>query len=264
MSWSEVKYAVNSTLGTDRFTSLDQVLINSFGGHQMFTENGTFVVPAGITEIYISACAAGGSGTKGGSSYGGAGGKAGEFIIRERVIAVPSETFTIIVGNGNTVITGENSYSKTLIANLLMGSAPNDLLGFRAGYDATNAYEIYKDSPPTGVSSNGLPGYGGAFGFGGGGGCGSAGYTSTYYPSLGGAYPNLDASYYSNKSPNRVASLVNGGDAVVSKQSSSYTDCSAGANAGGYGAGGGGGGRSYDGGKGSPGMVFIEWGGLRR
>ena len=53
-----------------------------------------------------------------------------------------------------------------------------------------------------------------------------------------------------------------GGDSINSRSSSGGSNGEA---AGGYGAGGGGaGGSSRIGGKGSPGMVFIEWGGLRR
>lgn len=269
MSWSEVKYAVNSTLGTDRFTSLDQVLINSFGGHQMFTENGTFIVPAGITEIYISACAAGGDGAVGSDSAGGAGGKAGEFIIQERVTVSPGEMFTFTVGSGNTIINSESSYTKTLIANSIMAATTINFLGYKTGYNATIG-GIVNDSgelTTTYADSFGKPGYGGAFGFGGGGGLRhSISGSHKVKMSRGGSEYDLESNRL-NYSPNRNASLVNGGDAEYSIARDGYTYGSKGANAGGYGAGGGGGGgnnTSYSGGKGSPGMIFIEWGGLRR
>lgn len=257
MSWSEVKYAVNSTLGTDRFTSLDQVLINSFGGHQMFTENGTFVVPSGITEIYISACAAGG---QGGSGSGGAAGKAGEFIMRERLTTVSGETFTITVGDGNTIIIGENGYTKTLITASVSGCAPNDILGYWTGYSGIDGYYASSEGKINVNSTTGKSGNGGAFGFGGGAGSHNydlSGYKN--YPPLGGSSIPLTQENYPNSSPLRTASLMCGGDAQLSTSRSSV-----GAAAGGYGAGGGGSATTSVGGKGSPGMVFIEWGGLRR
>lgn len=267
MSWGEVKYAINSTLGTEEFTSLDQVLINTFGGHELFTNDDTFTVPAGISEIYISACAAGGSGATGSSSRGGASGKAGEFIIRERVKTFPGEQFVFTIGDGNTVISGKNGYSKTLAANSVIGCAPNDVLGYVTGYDAIRGYTIARSSGEintTYAARFGGAGNGGAFGFGGAGGNYQPSDSYASYSSLGGAYINLDQNKYKELGGGRVASLVNGGDSAY--PSSTYTD-TAGANAGGYGAGGGGGGggdTGKSGGKGSPGMVFIEWGGLRR
>ena len=77
MSWDEVKYAVNSTLGTEEFLPLNELIKNIYG-EKMFTSDGVFTVPNGITEVYISACAAGGDGP---SAFTEAGGKAGEFIL---------------------------------------------------------------------------------------------------------------------------------------------------------------------------------------
>ncbi|WP_276768064.1 hypothetical protein [Dielma fastidiosa] len=259
MSWGEVKYAINSTLGTEEFTSLDQVLINSFGGHELFTESGTFTVPAGISEIYISACAAGGSG---GNGSGGVAGKAGQFIIRERVRTLPGEKFNFTIGDGNTVITSDK-YSKTLIANSVSGCAPNDVLGYWTGYSALDSYYTNSDGEISVNSTSGKGGNGGAFGYGGAGGnyCYDlSGYKN--YPSLGGSSVSLIQSNYPDTSLLRKASLMCGGDSINSRSSSGGSNGEA---AGGYGAGGGGaGGSSRIGGKGSPGMVFIEWGGLRR
>ena len=43
---------------------------------KMFTSNGTFVVPEGVTKIYVTGCGGGGGGARysGGGSNGGSGG----------------------------------------------------------------------------------------------------------------------------------------------------------------------------------------------
>lgn len=283
MSWAEIKNALNSTVGTDNFVSLDQIMSYAYGRHQLFDKSGTFVVPQGVSEIYISGCGAGGSGQKGpSSSFGGMGGKAGEFIIRERVVVNPGDTFTINVGTGNTTITSTGGYSKTLVANAINGSTPTTILGYYAGFDGIDGYYEYINTSGQHDIANeiestnyfGKAGNGGAFGFGGGGGIysyylgkTSGGYLISLIPPIGGAYLNYNQRVFMNSSPERTASIINGGDAEF--PSGAYYDhaISKGGNAGGYGAGGGGGARyestSVDGGAGSPGMVFIEWGGFR-
>ena len=58
--WAAVKYALNSTLGTSSFLSLDKMI--QAHGTQTFTEDGTFTVPAGVTKILVTAFGAGGGG----------------------------------------------------------------------------------------------------------------------------------------------------------------------------------------------------------
>ena len=282
MSLGEVRYALNSTIGTDNFVSLDQIMSYAYGRHQLFDKSGTFVVPQGVTEIYISGCGAGGSGQKGAKNdTGGLGGKAGEFVIRERVVVNPGETFTINVGTGNTTITSTGGYSKTLVANAINGSTPTTILGYYAGFDGVNGYYEAIDSAGEHDSDGekeltkmmGKCGSGGAFGFGGGGGTithkldvNYGGYYHFMYPPLGGAVINYNQRTLVNFSPNRQPSLLNGGDAAMSTDD--FYGITSGAKAGGYGAGGGGAARegsdnSMTGGAGSPGMVFIEWGALQ-
>lgn len=57
--WAAVKYALNSTLGTSGFLSLDKMI--QAHGTQTFTEDGTFTVPAGVTKILVTACGGGAS-----------------------------------------------------------------------------------------------------------------------------------------------------------------------------------------------------------
>jgi hypothetical protein len=73
-----------------------------------FTANGTFVVPSGVTTIYIDGVGGAGGGGGGGgdnlagnnSGAGGGGGGAGEYIPSSGFTVVPGETLTITVGTG--------------------------------------------------------------------------------------------------------------------------------------------------------------------
>ncbi len=72
---------------------------------QIFTTSGTFTAPSGITRIFISGCGAGGAG--GGSvnpGDAGGGGGAGEWIINQPYIVIPSNSYTVTIGSGGTPV----------------------------------------------------------------------------------------------------------------------------------------------------------------
>ena len=62
--WAEIKNALNSTLGTSDFLSLDKMI--QAHGTQTFTSDGTFTVPAGVTKILVTAFGAGAGGNHSG------------------------------------------------------------------------------------------------------------------------------------------------------------------------------------------------------
>ena len=265
MSWAEIKHALNSTLGTGSFKSLNLLIkdmVNTLetnigkkidgvsnhidaiqSGYQIFTATNTWTVPNGVTKIYISGCGAGGDGVNSNC------GKAGQYIIRDTVSVVPGQKINLTIGTGNTVIS-TNGYSKTLTANSLSESHQTTILGYLAGINGGNAPGYY-DSPGS------YGGYGGAFGYGGG--AGAAGGSETSKNHGGGSGSMLGISVGS-----KIASAYAGADGL----DSSYRNGVNGGDAGGFGAGGGGGGSGYAGsngnpGKGSSGVVIIEWGNLR-
>ena len=208
----------------------------------IFTSSGTFKVPEGVTQIFVSGCAAGGSGLE--KKYGNNGaGMAGEFVIDKAFNVKPKSTIEITVGTGNTII-GELI---TLIANSLKFDFECDKLGYKTGIIGSKE----------GDSDSGH-GFSGAFGFGGGNG----GFDSTYYSSGKIVLPGmgLGIQYLSNGIEGEY--LMGSSDGTRSTQS----ETGDGGNAGGYGAGGGAPGMSkryssYYGkvGLGSPGIVIIEW-----
>lgn len=195
--WAAIKYAMNSTLGTSSFSPLDKIIkdglsgvdtnvIRLRGGVQTFTSNGTFTVPAGITKIWVTACAGGGKGvTKGG------GGDGGDWIYRHPYTVTAGSEIAITVGKGAKE-KGQAGGS-TVIGSLVTLACP----GIRGGKGGRAETEFmgqpgfapggYGDSPnstdPLAGGGGGSLGRGGSFigqagerGILGGGSSGTRGY----------------------------------------------------------------------------------------
>ena len=254
------------------------VLLNAYraaatpAGSQMFTENATFVVPARVTSIRVSACAAGVS------PY------AGEGIVNQIYDVTPGQEIQLTIGTGNTII-GD---FVTLVAGAMSTSSPTTKLGYATGYSGGKGYSA--------GGHGGFFGYGGGAGGGGssistrggGGGAGIDGAGGNVNDNNGGAGGGSSGGaggYSGTQSNNRAGA---GGSAKVGSLiykggSGSGNNTKAGGDGSIYGAGGGGGGlpNGYYGGggaaggygagggdagsgaaKGQPsnGMVLIEWG----
>lgn len=74
---------------------------SSSGGVQIFTKNGTFIVPDKVTKILVTACAGGGGGGSG-YSAGGGGGGGGAFVIQQPYEVTPGQVLSITIGKGGT------------------------------------------------------------------------------------------------------------------------------------------------------------------
>ena len=142
MSWSEIKYAVNNTLGTDDFASLDKMVQ---GGVQEFTSNGTFTVPKGVFKILITACAGGEGGstsriviTGGATAAQSRGGDGGEWIFKKAFNVAPNDEISITVGSGGQ---SGGAGGNTIIGNLitLLGGGVS---GNMSGGKASNTLDI--------------------------------------------------------------------------------------------------------------------------
>ena len=110
--WIEAK----TSSGTSQLSLSDEGYDDPTGGggggatgEQIFTEDSTLVIPAGITTADVKVWAPGaGGGYSGyarytfpsGTLYGGAGGGSGEYRYVKSVVVVPAETLTIEVGRG--------------------------------------------------------------------------------------------------------------------------------------------------------------------
>ena len=156
-------------------------------GIQSFTTSGTWVVPAGVTPIYVSGCAGG----AGGNQY--VSGAAGQPVIEMPITVTPGHTLTATIGaagaGGSTSCTGggtttlvDTTASTTLLtltggAGASGGSAQS--VGYPSGalptanYPTQGASGPFGGGGPSGGSTSGGAG-GAAYGYGAGGGQGFA------------------------------------------------------------------------------------------
>lgn len=251
MGYPEAQYVIDE-LGKN----IDDVKSSMSSGVETFTESGTFIVPEGVTKIWVTACG-GGAGGNGGiymyndESYGGSGGQGGSCIIREPFHVTPGQSIPITIGEGGAAggVCGENTWGNrgsaggsTVIGDLITlpgGAAvysrlsPNEIARRKLIGSGRGGKGAYASSSKTLSAENGEDGVRGIGGYidfdpqshtcGGGG---------------GGSYGN-----------GAVGASYTYGDATVA----------------GYGGGGGGGnttsasGRRYLPSDGGSGIAIIEW-----
>lgn len=200
----------------------------------IFTANGSFIVPAGVTKIYVSACGGGGGGAGAagnngisGNAGGGGGGGAGQSVLRAPYTVTPGQTIAITIGGGGSAGAGGVS---NFGGN--SGSGGSTVIGSLV------------------TLAGGSGGSGGSLGTGGAGGPGGSGYPNG---SAGDDGPAGGAGGAGGSCP-----FGGGGPRVRGAQGGANNGV------GGYGAGGGGGGGSacynaatVSGGNGSPGSAGI-------
>lgn len=220
---------------------------------QIFTSSGSTTVPAGVTTMYLTGCAAGAGGGAGGPGSigaspswagGGAGGGAGQSLQRAAYPVTPGGAINVTIGAAGTggTASGLNpGNSGTAGGNTVISGA-----GFNGGTPVTL----------------------------GGGGPGGGGAAATSANAVGGAagsgspaggYGNDTTSGNASGSGGSGASSPFGGGGGAARSATSGGV--GGGNAGGCGAGGGGGAGVYvsgagnggPGGNGSPGYMAFEW-----
>ena len=210
----------------------------------VFTANGTYTVPAGVTTLWVSGCAGGGGGGSAGTSTttagggGGGGGGAGQSVLRTAIAVAAGDSLSITVGAGSAG-----------------GAAPPATSGTNGNNGAAGGNTVLTN---TTAATTLLTLTGGGAGAGGGGGTG------------GGGYPNGgdggDGSYMSYGG--QGASNPFGGGGCSPRGAVGTNTGYAGMNAAGNGAGGSGGAGTYAasavvaglaGGNGSAGLLIIEW-----
>jgi len=167
-------------------------------GTAVFTANGSFTVPGGVTTIYVSA-SAGGAGGGGGAGYrstgapGGGGGGAGQSVFKQPLAVTPGQIINITIGGagtaGNGGATGSgggdgtNGGNTTLVSNSVSiltltggisgkggGKSGNiNAGGFGGNFGATDGGDNYSSTSGGTATGNGGAGGGGPFGTAGGG-----------------------------------------------------------------------------------------------
>ncbi len=212
-------------------------------GFATLTTSGSFTVPAGVTELCISAVAGGGGGGSGGggdsSFFGGGGGSggAGESVVKRKFAVTPGTVINITIGSGGvgSIASTATGSAPTAGGNTVIGS----LITLHGGQPGINAGNGQTTAP--------------------GGGYGQGFPTGSY-----GGDGNLNVGS-GNGAPG-ASSPFGGGGGAGRAGTDQGTDGSAGS---GYGSGGGSGGGKYgtgsfvarggNGGNGAPGIVMIEW-----
>ena len=128
--------------GKQYFRNLDTYLtelaaaLNNSDNKQIFTTSGTFTVPAGVTRIYVSGCAAGG----GGSSYFGAAGGGGESVTRFPIDVTAGESIAITIGTGGL--------GNTNIMSTYSGTPSGSFSGAPGGNTTIGSYLTLKGGYP--------------------------------------------------------------------------------------------------------------------
>lgn len=203
MAWSEIKHALNSTLGTSNFESLDDIIKKyAYLGSIEFKEpiQTGLKVPKGAKYAVITACGAGGGGGTSYSSeydYYGGGGGGGAAISGAVYSVIENTNITITVGRGGELGTRGGSTVIGNIVTLLGGKTSNATessngkggaaggsgggKGGAGGYGASNGSNgIY------GKGGTAVKNYGGGGGSLGNGGTNSYGSTGTTVPPIRG------------------------------------------------------------------------------
>lgn len=129
------------------------------GGSKVFTQDGQFIVPTGVTKLIITACGGGGGG--GGSSYhssiyggavGGGGGGGGDAILNKEFIVSPQQQINITIGVGGNAgktdsPSGYNGQdgSPTIIGNLVTLAGGKG--GMRSRYKGVEDEDLVGGAP---------------------------------------------------------------------------------------------------------------------
>ena len=253
--------------------------------NQLFTGNGTFLVPQNVYTIWVdgtSSGAGGAGGFNGASGGGGGGGCSGQMTKYQPMAVTPGETVTIVIG-AQTTAASVGSNGGVTNATSVVGALEGVYLGNNGGGGygfagtATNGGGQYVygagNSGPIGGGTAGFPVY-------------ITGNTNSVYmnrfagqlftpvwaSATGGGPSSNGGSCTWGANALNIGTYTPGGTALTTQGgggtggSSFWGVNGAGGNGGaagadgtGYGAGGGGGGAGGGGGKGSQGFARIYW-----
>ena len=158
---------------------------NATHGEKLFTANGTFVVPEGVSTLAVTAVGGGGGGGGGGnksSGYAGSGSR-GNVASAVPVFVNPSQSISVVIGQGGAGGVGGSN-----------GSGGTGGAGSPAGSNGAGGSYTSGGHGGAGGSANGTGGHGGAGGSnghstssgGGGGGGGATAFGDYVYASGGG------------------------------------------------------------------------------
>jgi hypothetical protein len=151
---------------------------------ETFTTSGSWVCPAGVTEVKVEAIGggAGGRTTESTNGHTGGGGGGGAYAVRDAITVVPSTSYSFTVGSGGGASTAGNNSTATIngititaVGGNVGGASGTSSTGGTGGASGScvgdNAYSGGDGGGGQGANSGGWKGSGG----GGGSGAGSSG-----------------------------------------------------------------------------------------
>ncbi len=223
-----------------------------------FTSSGSWVAPAGVTEIIVIGCGGGGGGGTGasGSTKWGGGGGGGSIENIAYVTVVPNTTYTITIGAGGTgpgvnggatlfgsLFTMRGASSGYGQFNCWAGGGPNQEVPYTQPFNATGLYPSYAQ-----------PGLGGQNGS-------SSLIVTSSLPNLkgwaGGSNGANAGTYFGGGGGGGGPGGIGANGGAASNGGTATAGSSAAANTGAGGGGGGGGGTGGASGSGGSGYLYI-------
>jgi hypothetical protein len=145
--------------GSGKIPAVPGDLITGIPGRQLFTSNGTFTAPTGVTKAYITMISGGG----GGGGNDGGGGAGGIAVVKYPFTVTPGNAYNVVVGAGGLKGSGAGQGTDGGAG----GASSFDSLSCSGG-----AAGLTDGTGGTNTSPNGLPagGAGGGYHIGGNGG----------------------------------------------------------------------------------------------
>ena len=156
-------------------------------GQQVFTSNGTFTVPSGVSEVHV-VCIGGGGGASGNGGPGGSGGGGGGLGYKNSIPVTAGQSYTVYVGGGGSGCSGMCSAgaggdSYFINTSTVKGGGGSGGVGYN---NPTAGGSYTGDGGGNGGSGGGRPGGGGGGGGGGAGGYSGNGGNGAYHSSYPG------------------------------------------------------------------------------
>lgn len=119
---------------------------SDFKNFQIFSGDGTYTVPAGVSKVYVSLIAAGGGGAGyAGASSSGERGLQGRRFYRIPVNVSPAETITVTIGRGGVWGASEGSQGGTTSFGTYL---------YQAGSYGGIAGDAYNNTPPATINQS--------------------------------------------------------------------------------------------------------------
>lgn len=218
---------------------------NATHGEQLFTANGTFVVPDGVSTLVVTAVGGGGGGGAGGGGQSGGAGGRGSVTSSIPVPVTPGESIPVIVGQGGIGggyphIAGSGGSGDPSGDNGTANDKGSNYWGGRGGAGGSKYNSLGGTGGATGNTNNSSNTNAG----GGGGGGGASSFKAFVYASGGGGGAGACTAH-------AQATGGSGGNAAPILYDYKVSTS--------YGAGGGAGPKGSRGGNGSTGCVYIRW-----